>query len=295
MVVPRWETESALAAIQKYKATMMLLVPPVALILATDPIVDKYDISCMKYMLSGAAPLGPELQGRLRKRLGCHVTQAYGMTESSPTSHYGPYDQPRPGSCGKLLPNVQGRIVDPVTMKDVENIGDEGEIWMKGPIIMKGYINREEATRETIVEDGWLRTGDVAKVDEDGWFYITDRIKELIKYKGFQVPPAELEALLLEHPLVADAGVVGIHVEEQGTELPMGYVVLKDPKQAKSNPRLAEDIQAWVAERIANHKRLRGGIRFIEVIPKSPSGKILRRILREQAKKEGPVARVSKL
>ena len=203
MVVPRWETESALAAIQKYKATMMLIVPPVALILATDPIVDKYDLSSMKYMLSGAAPLGPELQGRLRKRLNCHVTQAYGMTESSPTSHYGPYDRPRPGSCGLLLPNVQGRIVDPVTMKDVPNIGDEGEIWMKGPIIMKGYINRPEATADTLVEDGWLRTGDVAKVDEDGWFYITDRIKELIKYKGFQVPPAELEALLLEHPLIA--------------------------------------------------------------------------------------------
>lgn len=138
MVVPRWETETCLKAIQKYRATMMLLVPPVALILASDPIVDKYDLSSLKYLLSGAAPLGPELQGRLRKRLGCYVTQAYGMTESSPTSHYGPYDSPRPGSCGKLLPNVQGRIVDPVTMKDVENIGDEGEIWMKGPIIMKG-------------------------------------------------------------------------------------------------------------------------------------------------------------
>lgn len=289
VVVPRWETETCLKAIQKYRATMMLLVPPVALILATDPVVDKYDLSSLKYLLSGAAPLGPELQGRLRKRLGCYVTQAYGMTESSPTSHYGPYDSPRPGSCGKLLPNVQGRIVDPVTMKDVENIGDEGEIWMKGPIIMKGYINRPDATRETLVEDGWLRTGDVAKVDADGWFYITDRIKELIKYKGFQVPPAELEALLLEHPAVADSGVVGVHVEEQGTELPLAYVVLKDPTQAQSNPNLATEIQAWVAERIANHKRLRGGIRFLDVIPKSPSGKILRRILRDQAKKEGVV------
>ncbi|CAD6568435.1 MAG: hypothetical protein CYPHOPRED_002562 [Cyphobasidiales sp. Tagirdzhanova-0007] len=288
IVVPRWDTEVCLKVIQRYKVTMILLVPPVALALASDPLVDKYDVSSIKYVISGAAPLGSELQERLRNRLDCYVTQAYGMTESSPTSHYAPYDRPRLGSCGPSLPNVQTRIVDPVTMKDMPNIGDEGELWMKGPIMMKGYLNRPEATRETLVEDHWLRTGDIAKADEDGWFYITDRIKELIKYKGFQVPPAELEALLLSHPQVADAGVVGVNDDNQGTELPLAYVVLKNPDEAK-HPDLADDIVAWVATRVSSHKRLRGGVRFLDVVPKSASGKILRRVLRERAKKEGPV------
>lgn len=287
VIVPRWEIDSSLRAIEKYKATLMLLVPPVALALAKDPAIDKYDLSSLKYLLSGAAPLGPDLQRRLQKRLNCYVTQAYGLTESSPTSHYGPYDQTRPGSCGKLLPNVQGRIVNPETMQDVPNVGDEGEIWMKGPIIMKGYHNRPDATKETIVEDGWLRTGDIGKVDEDGWFYITDRIKELIKYKGFQVPPAELEALLLSNDEVADSGVVGVWTEAEGTELPLAYVVLKDA--SKASPAKAAEIQAWVKKQIANHKQLRGGVRFVDAIPKSPSGKILRRILRDRAKEEGPV------
>lgn len=258
-----------------------------------DPIVDKYDLSSMKYLLSGAAPLGPDMQERLAKRLNCYVTQAYGMTESSPTSHYCPYDAVRAGSCGKSLPNVECRIVDPVTMKDMPNIGDEGELWMKGPIIMKGYLNRPDATRDTLVEDGWLRTGDIAKVDEDGYYYITDRIKELIKYKGFQVPPAELEAVLLSHPQVLDAGVVGWYDDSQGTELPIGYVVVK----GKQSDKLSEEIIAFVQGKVANHKRLRGGIVFVDAVPKSPSGKILRRILRDRAKQEGAPSknRMSKL
>ena len=190
-----------------------------------------------------------------------------------------PSDDPtrvKPGSVGPLVPNTEGRIVEPATGEDVA-AGEVGELWARGPQVMKGYLNRPDATAETIDADGWLRTGDLCRADEDGYLYVVDRLKELIKYKGFQVAPAELEAVLLSHPEVADAAVVGSSDEEAG-ELPKALVVAK-------GDLTAEEVMSFVAERVAPHKKVRK-VEFVEEIPKSPSGKILRRVLIERERQQ---------
>jgi 4-coumarate--CoA ligase len=203
------------------------------------------------------------------------VVQGYGMTELSPVSHLTPVGRFKPGSVGVTAPNTEMRIVDPVTGEDVA-VGMDGEIWVRGPQVMKGYLNNDQATAATITDDGWLRTGDIGHVDEEDHVFVVDRLKELIKYKGFQVPPAELEALLLSHPAVADAAVVGIPDEEAG-EIPAAYVVLQQGADAT-----AEEIMAFVAGEVAHYKQIRR-LEFIEAVPKSASGKILRRQLKAQA------------
>ena len=218
--------------------------------------------------MSGAAPLGEEVAKAVATRVGTPTIQGYGMTELSPVSHVAPLDTQKGGTIGPPIPGTECRIVDPETGEDA----DRGELWVRGPQVMKGYLNNEEATRETIDEDGWLHTGDVAEMDDDGHYAIVDRLKELIKYKGFQVPPAELEALLLEHPGIADCAVVGIPDEEAG-ELPKGFVVV-----AEGSDVTDEEIMAFVAERVSPQKKLRL-LERIEEIPKSASGKILRREL----------------
>jgi acyl-CoA synthetase (AMP-forming)/AMP-acid ligase II len=224
-------------------------------------------------IMSGAAPLGEELSERVAERLGCLVMQGYGLTETSPVTHTMPLDPElnRPGSIGPPLASTECRIVDPETGAPAER----GELWVRGPQVMRGYLNNDEATAATIDADGWLHTGDIATVDDDGYFRIVDRLKELIKYKGYQVAPAELEALIINHPAVADVAVIGVADEEAG-ELPKAFVV-----PAGDDGIDEDELIEWVGGQVSPQKR----IRLVEVadeIPKSPSGKILRRVLVER-------------
>ena len=226
-------------------------------------------------MCPGAAALTADLAVACGGRLGCEVVQGYGMTEASPVTHLTPPGGFKPGSVGVTAPNTQTRIVDPVRGTDL-GTGQDGEIWVRGPQVMKGYLNNPQATAATIDPDGWLHTGDLGHIDADGHGYVTGRLKELIKYKGFQVPPAELEAVLLRHPDVTDAAVVGLPDEEAG-EIPAGYVTLRPG--ASASP---EEIQRSAASQVAGYKQIRR-LEVVEAIPRSPSGKILRRVLRDAA------------
>ncbi|KAF9910087.1 putative fatty-acid--CoA ligase FadD10, partial [Lobosporangium transversale] len=277
VVLQKFNPVDFLKVIQEYKIVSLSLVPPQILMLVKAPIVDQYDLSSLRFITSGAAPCSRELSMALLKKFPkIQFRQGYGMSELSPVSHIGFYHKIVHGSIGRILPNQEIRLVDPETGKDV-GVGERGEIWVRGPNVMKGYRNNIKATKDTIDSEGWLHTGDIATVDMDGNFFIVDRLKELIKYKGFQVAPAELEALLLDHPLIIDAAVVGIENKEQATEVPLAFVV-KAPGEGQALTE--KDIQDYVASNVAAHKKLRGGVRFIEVIPKSAAGKILRRELR---------------
>jgi 4-coumarate--CoA ligase len=271
--LPRFDLEQFLDMHQTYKVTHSFLAPPIVLALAKHPMVDNYDLSNLRYMMSGAAPLSAELAAEAAARLKVDVVQGYGMTEMAPVSHATPPGRNRPGTVGLTAPNTECQIVDPGTGQAV-GVGEEGELWVRGPQIMAGYLNNTAATEATLTEDGWLRTGDLGHFDADGYLVISDRLKELIKFKGFQVPPAELEGLLLTHPAVADAGVIGRPDDEAG-ELPIGFVVLKPGADAT-----AAEVQTFVNDQVANYKNLHE-VNLIEAIPKSASGKILRRQLRE--------------
>ncbi len=273
VTMPRFDLEQFLSLAQDHKVERAFVAPPIVLALAKHPLVDHYDLSALKSVFSGAAPLGAELAQEAGARLGCEVVQGYGMTELSPVSHATPEGQFKPGTIGVLAPSTESRIVDPDTGNDLGE-GEDGEVWVRGPQVMPGYLNNESATASTIDTDGWLHTGDVGHVDKDGHFTIVDRLKELIKYKGFQVPPAELEALLVTHPAIADAAVIGIPDDEAG-ELPKAFITLKDGVEAS-----AEDIQSFVADQVASYKQIRL-LEFVPEIPKSASGKILRRMLRD--------------
>jgi acyl-CoA synthetase (AMP-forming)/AMP-acid ligase II len=276
VTLPRFDLEQFLRAHQDYQITRSFVAPPIVLALARHPMVDSFDLSHLRLVNSGAAPLKAELAVECGKRLGCDVIQGYGMTELSPVSHLTPPGWFRPGSVGITAPNTQTRIVDPVTGAD-RDTGAEGEVWVRGPQVMKGYLNNPQATAATVDADGWLRTGDLGYVDADGHLYVVDRLKELIKYKGFQVPPAELEAVLLRHPDVADAAVIGRPDDEAG-EIPVGYVVLRPG--ATASPA---EIMQFVAGEVAHYKQLRR-LEVIDAIPKSAAGKILRRMLRDSAR-----------
>jgi 4-coumarate--CoA ligase len=275
ITLPRFDLEQFLRAHQDYRITRSFVAPPIVLALARHTLVDSFDLSHLRLVNSGAAPLKAELAAECSKRLGCDVIQGYGMTELSPVSHLTPPGWFRPGSVGITAPNTQTRIVDPVTGVD-RGTGEEGEVWVRGPQVMKGYLNTPQATAATLDADGWLHTGDLGCMDPDGHLYVVDRLKELIKYKGFQVPPAELEAVLLRHPDVADAAVIGLPDDEAG-EIPAGYVVLR-PAAAAS----PEEIMRFVAGEVAHYKQIRR-LEVIDAIPKSAAGKILRRVLRERA------------
>jgi acyl-CoA synthetase (AMP-forming)/AMP-acid ligase II len=274
VTMPRFDLEQALELTQRHRVTRFFAVPPVVLALAKHPLVDQYDMSSVVQIFSGAAPLGAELGAEAAARVKCEVVQGYGMTEMSPVSHCTPEGDFRPGTSGITVPNTEIRIVDPETGDD-RGVGQEGELWVRGPQNMKGYLNNDTATRNTIDPDGWLHTGDIAVVDEHHHVSIVDRVKELIKVKGFQVPPAELEALIVTHPGVADVAVIGIPDDEAG-ELPKAFVVTKPGVTLT-----AEDIQDHVARHVATYKRIKL-VEFVDAIPKSASGKILRRMLRDQ-------------
>ena len=275
VTMPRFDLEQYLSLHQEHRVTRGFVAPPMVVALAKHPIVDNYDLSALRWILSGAAPLSADLAIECGRRLGCEVVQGYGMTELSPVSHATPTGMFKPGSVGVTVPNTEVDIVDPVTGSSL-GIDEDGEVWVRGPQVMKGYLNNESATRSTVDEDGWLHTGDIGHLDADGHLFIVDRLKELIKYKGFQVPPAELEALLLTHPQVVDAAVIGLPDDEAG-EIPAAYVVLKQGQDVTS-----ADIQRFVADKVASYKQVRK-VTFIDAIPKSASGKILRRVLRDEA------------
>ncbi len=275
ITMPRFDLELYLRLNAEHACTRAYVAPPIVVALAKHPLVDKFDLKAMAYIMSGAAPLSADTGERAAGRIGCEVVQGYGMTELSPVSHQTVPGDYRPGSVGVTSPNTECMIVDPGSGESL-GTGAEGELWVRGPQVMKGYLGRPEDSDATKDADGWLHTGDIARIDDDHHVYIVDRLKELIKYKGFQVPPAELEAVLLAHDEIADAAVVGLPDEEAG-ELPVGFVVLK-PDSTLS----PEDVKAHVAGEVATYKQLRQ-VLMVEEIPKSASGKILRRVLRDQA------------
>jgi acyl-CoA synthetase (AMP-forming)/AMP-acid ligase II len=274
VTMPRFDLEGFLALVQEHRVTKAHLVPPIVLALAKSPLVERYDLSSLRLVNSGAAPLGAEVAEAAAARLGCPVVQGYGMTESSPVTHVTPADpaRHRPGTIGPPVPNTECRIVALPGGAELE-AGEEGEVCVRGPQVMRGYLDDPEATARTVDAEGWLHTGDIGRADADGYVVLVDRVKELIKYKGYQVAPAELEALLVEHPAVAEAAVIGRPDDEAG-EVPVAFVAL----DGDATP---EEIQAFVAERVAPYKKLRA-LEIVDEIPKSPSGKILRRKLRDR-------------
>ena len=274
VTLPRFELEGFLHTIQRYGVTMAHVVPPIVLSLSKNPVVGQYDLSKLKTIFSGAAPLGEGLTRACMDRLRCDVRQGYGMTETSPVTHSSPSDpaQVKFGSIGVCAPNTECKVIDLSSGVEL-GANQEGELCIRGPQVMRGYLNQPEATASTIDADGWLHTGDVGYADADGHFFIVDRAKELIKYKGFQVAPAELEAVLLTHPAIADAAVIPSRDEEAG-EVPKAFVVTR-------HDTTVEEIMSFVAARVAPHKKIRE-VEFISQIPKSLSGKILRRVLIEQ-------------
>ncbi len=271
VTMPQFDLEQFLTLTVKYQVRSLYVVPPIALALAKHPMVEQFDLSCVTNITSAAAPMGAELERAVAARLRSLAKQGYGMTETSPVTHFTPNDpaRARAGSCGLLAPNTECRIVDTETRQDV-GVGERGEIWIRGPQVMRGYLGNLEATAQCLDHDGWLRTGDVGYVDADGFYYIVDRLKEFIKYKGYQVAPAELEAILLTHPCIADAAVIPAADEEAG-EIPKAFVVTKSACSV-------EEIIGFVARVVAPFKKVRA-VEFIDKIPKSPSGKILRREL----------------
>jgi acyl-CoA synthetase (AMP-forming)/AMP-acid ligase II len=274
VTMSRFDLEQLLQLMQDYRVTFAHLVPPILLALTKSPAVDNYDLSKLHTIFSGAAPLGEAVTKACIERFGCQIRQGYGMTETSPATHCTGSDatKTKHGSVGMCVPNTESKLVD-VDTGEAVGVGKRGELWVRGPQVMKGYHNKPEATQGTVDEDGWLHTGDVGYVDEDGHLFIVDRVKELIKYKGFQVAPAELEALLLSHPAIADAAVIPSPDDEAG-EVPKAFVVLK----GEVSP---EEIKEFVAERVAPHKKIRR-LEVVDQIPKTASGKILRRVLKER-------------
>jgi acyl-CoA synthetase (AMP-forming)/AMP-acid ligase II len=275
VTMPRFELTGFLAAIAEHRIDHLYIAPPIALALAKSPLVDDYDLSSLRVIVSAAAPLDADLGRAVADRLGATVLQGYGLTESSPGTHGIPVDRPDIdlGTIGVLMPSVQARVVDPGTRHDVAP-GEQGELWCRGPNIMRGYLNNPAATADTVDEDGFLHTGDLVTVDPAGVFRVVDRLKELIKYKGHQVAPAELEALLLSHDAVADAAVIGVPDPDCG-EVPKAFVVRRE-----SHPGLdADSLLTFVAGRVAPHKKVRL-VEFVDRIPKSAAGKILRKELR---------------
>jgi acyl-CoA synthetase (AMP-forming)/AMP-acid ligase II len=273
VTMARFDMAQFLDLLERHQVTRAHIAPPVVLGLAKVPGVEGRDLA-LRVVISGAAPLDAETAERAGERLGAPIRQGYGMTEASPVTHIAADDgleAQDPGAIGPLVSSTEGRIVDPDSGEDTDG---DGELWIRGPQVMRGYLADDAATAATLTKDGWLKTGDVARVEQDGVFRIVDRVKELIKYKGYQVPPAELEALLIGHPAVADAAVIPIP-DEAGGEAPKACVVASGEEIDR------DELMAWVAERVAPYKRIRA-VEVVDEIPKSASGKIMRRLLRDR-------------
>jgi acyl-CoA synthetase (AMP-forming)/AMP-acid ligase II len=279
VTMPRFDLPEFLRIIQEQKCTWLFIAPPIAVALAKHPIVDQYDLSSVKAIFSGAAALDENLAGAVARRLNTTVRQGYGMTELSPVSHTIPLDRDdiSLSTIGLAIPNLESKLVDPETGEEIpqpeSGVSEPGELMCKGPNVMLGYLNNEEATKATLTEDGWLHTGDIATVDSDGIYKIVDRLKELIKYKGYQVAPAILESVLLAHPKIADAAVIGV-LDEDGQEIPKAFVVIQPGEELDE-----VEVMEFVTSKVAPHEKVRR-VEFIDVIPKSTAGKILRKDLR---------------
>jgi acyl-CoA synthetase (AMP-forming)/AMP-acid ligase II len=280
VTMPKFDLVEFLTNIQNFACTYLFIAPPIAVALAKHPIVDQFDISSVRTVFSGAAPLDGETAEHAGNRIHARMMQGYGMSELSPVSHAMPHDRDDipVSSVGTILPNEFCKLIDTATGEEITEFDENGvtppgELWIKGPNVMLGYLNNPEATAETLDSDGFLHTGDVAVYHDGGYFSIVDRVKELIKYKGYQIAPAELEALLLGHPKIMDAAVIGV-LDDDGQEIPKAFVVAAPESGLTEN-----EVMAYVADNVAPHKKVRR-VEFIDVIPKSTSGKILRKDLR---------------
>lgn len=284
VLMPKFDLEEFLRAIQTHRITFAFLVPPILLALAKHPMVEQFDLSSLRCIISGAAPLGEGLINEVQARLPhCQVRQGYGLTETSPVVLVAPEDgSTPPGSVGRLVAGTECQIVDPLSGA-VLPPGERGELWLRGPQIMRGYLNQPEETARVLDADGWFHSGDIAVIDPKGFVSIVDRLKELIKVKGLQVAPAELEALLVTHPAVADAAVIPVPDASAG-EIPKAFVVLKAGAKAG-----VDELMEFIAARVAPYKRIRL-LDMLDEIPKSPSGKILRRVLVEQERAKASLA-----
>jgi acyl-CoA synthetase (AMP-forming)/AMP-acid ligase II len=281
VLLPKFEEGLFLSCIENYRCNFMFVVPPLMVFLAKHPMIDQYDLSSLRITICGGAPLSKELEKAVYDRLKnplMKIHQGYGMSEMA-LSVLLQIEMFTPGSAGEVVEGMMAKVID----ENGKSVGPNvrGELCFKGNQVMIGYINNEKATKETIDEEGWLHTGDVAFYDVDKQFYIVDRIKELIKWKGFQVPPAEIEGLLLTNPKIKDAAVIGIPDELVG-EKPLAFVV-----KAEGESLTADEVIQFVGKTASPAKRLHGGVRFIDEIPKNLSGKILRRELRDLISKEG--------
>jgi acyl-CoA synthetase (AMP-forming)/AMP-acid ligase II len=275
VALPRFDFEHFLDCVQKYRIKYATLVPPIVLALAKHPLVDKYDLSSFEWIMCGAAPLSGEVEQACAERIGCVVGQGWGMTEISGAGCSIQPSQPqriRRGACGQLWPGMEARVLDLNTGGEL-GVGQTGELLVRGPTVTKGYLNRPDANAAAFLDGGWMRTGDVAYFDAEGYLFVVDRIKELIKYNAYQIAPAELEAVLVSHPVVVEAAVIPSPDVEHG-EVPKAYVVLK-------SAITPEALMEFVAERVAPYKKVRKLV-IVDAIPKTPAGKLLRRLLVEQ-------------
>jgi acyl-CoA synthetase (AMP-forming)/AMP-acid ligase II len=280
VVMMRFDVEQMLDLVGKHGMTNLYLAPPALLAMANVPNPSRFDTSSLRLVASGAAPLPVEVAERVKSIYGCPVSQGYGLTETSPATNTNPLDRIKIESCGPPVADTLEKIVS-LDSGDELPAGETGEVVVQGPQVMKGYWKRSEETAECLGDDGWLRTGDIGWLDEDGYVYIVERKKEMIKYKGYQVAPAELEAVLHEHPAVLDAAVIPKpHLE--GGEIPKAFVVLREGFQASP-----EELMAFVAEKVAPYKKIRE-VEYLSEVPKTASGKILRRdlIQRERDRKD---------
>ncbi|KAL6851605.1 hypothetical protein ACP4OV_020169 [Aristida adscensionis] len=278
VIMKRFDTVKMCELVERHGVTIAPLVPPIVVEMAKSDAIDRHDLSSVRMVISGAAPMGKELQDIVRAKLPRAVLgQGYGMTEAGPVLSMcmAFAKEPSPvksGACGTVVRNAELKIVDPETGVALRR-NQPGEICIRGKQIMKGYLNNPEATAETIDGGGWLHTGDVGYVDDDDEIFIVDRLKELIKYKGFQVAPAELEAMLIAHATIADAAVVPMKDDSCG-EIPVAFVVTADGCEMTE-----DEIKQYVAKQVVFYKKLHR-VFFVEAIPKAPSGKILRKDLR---------------
>lgn len=299
LVMAQFEIQRWCQIVETHRVTFSYIVPPIMVLLAKHPAVDKYNLGSLRMLNSGAAPLTKDLIEAVYARTHVPSKQGYGLTETSPSTHTQPWEEwdKSIGSVGKMLPNLEAKFMTIIKTPDEDEHatsnatpvevapGEVGELYLRGPNVFIGYWKQPAETRRCLSDDGWLRSGDIGFEDTDGNFYITDRVKELIKYKGFQVAPASIESLLAAHPLVDEAAVIGVWNSELATEVPMAFITRKGGAGARQLGD-AQRIQDWLAGEVADHMRLRGGVKFIDEIPKSVSGKVLRKVLKEMAMKD---------
>ncbi len=272
VIMARFHAEECLRLIEKYRVTVIFGVQPALLAFLSVPDLDEYDLSSLRYIWIGAAPLAPAVARNIQEKFGVKIARHYGLSEASPTTHSNPPDCPKEGSVGIAVSDVEDKIMDWETGKKEMKIGEPGELTVRGPNVFQGYWKHPEDT-QLALRDGWLYTGDIAWMDEEGFVFILDRKKEMIKYRGYQIAPAELEAVIMEHPAVEDCAVVGIPEENLG-EIPKAFIVRRDGYRLEP-----EEIVRFVSERVAPYKKIRE-VAFIREIPRNLSGKILRRILK---------------